>query len=100
MFHMSKRPKYYSDGEDALVYRKKITAAPAPHHHARRADQWREFKRLRIAALTESPDSFSPTAESARLALRTQQILAYETDLLEYEDLFDGSHVAASPSPF
>jgi len=26
-------------------------------------------------------------------SLRTQQILAHETDLLEYEDLFDGSHV-------
>jgi (2R)-ethylmalonyl-CoA mutase len=26
-------------------------------------------------------------------SLRTQQILAYETDLLEYEDLFDGSKV-------
>src|SRR5829696_6272107 len=26
-------------------------------------------------------------------ALRTQQILAYETDLLEYEDVFDGSKV-------
>ncbi|GAA3097205.1 protein meaA [Pseudonocardia yunnanensis] len=26
-------------------------------------------------------------------ALRMQQVLAYETDLLEYEDLFDGSHV-------
>lgn len=26
-------------------------------------------------------------------SLRMQQILAYETDLLEYEDLFDGSHV-------
>ena len=26
-------------------------------------------------------------------SLRTQQILAYETDLLEYQDLFDGSHV-------
>ncbi len=26
-------------------------------------------------------------------SLRTQQILACETDLLEYEDLFDGSHV-------
>ena len=25
-------------------------------------------------------------------SLRIQQILAYETDLLEYEDLFDGSH--------
>ncbi|MFC5947590.1 protein meaA [Pseudonocardia lutea] len=26
-------------------------------------------------------------------ALRMQQVLAYETDLLEYEDIFDGSHV-------
>jgi len=26
-------------------------------------------------------------------SLRLQQVLAYETDLLEYEDLFDGSHV-------
>ncbi|MEE8580355.1 MAG: protein meaA [Myxococcota bacterium] len=26
-------------------------------------------------------------------SLRIQQILAYETDLLEYEDIFDGSHV-------
>ncbi len=26
-------------------------------------------------------------------ALRMQQVLAYETDLLEYEDLFEGSHV-------
>jgi (2R)-ethylmalonyl-CoA mutase len=26
-------------------------------------------------------------------ALRMQQVLAYETDLLEYDDLFDGSHV-------
>ena len=26
-------------------------------------------------------------------SLRIQQVLAYETDLLEYEDLFDGSHV-------
>jgi (2R)-ethylmalonyl-CoA mutase len=26
-------------------------------------------------------------------ALRMQQVLAFETDLLEYEDLFDGSHV-------
>ena len=30
------------------------------------AEQWRDLKRLRITALTESPDSFSPTAESAR----------------------------------
>ncbi len=29
-------------------------------------------------------------------SLRLQQILAYETDLLEYEDLFDGSHVVAA----
>ena len=29
-------------------------------------------------------------------SLRLQQILAYETDLLEYEDIFDGSHVIAS----
>ncbi|MCB9728340.1 MAG: protein meaA [Deltaproteobacteria bacterium] len=28
-------------------------------------------------------------------SLRLQQIMAYETDLLEYEDLFDGSHVVA-----
>ena len=28
-------------------------------------------------------------------SLRIQQILAYETDLLEYDDLFDGSHVIA-----
>jgi ethylmalonyl-CoA mutase len=26
-------------------------------------------------------------------SLRMQQVLAYETDLLEYPDLFDGSHV-------
>jgi (2R)-ethylmalonyl-CoA mutase len=26
-------------------------------------------------------------------SLRVQQVLAYETDLLEYEDIFDGSHV-------
>ena len=26
-------------------------------------------------------------------SLRMQQVLAYETDLLEYEDIFDGSHV-------
>lgn len=29
-------------------------------------------------------------------SLRMQQILAFETDLLEYEDLFDGSHVVES----
>jgi len=30
------------------------------------ADQWADLKRLRIGALTESPDAFSPTAEEAR----------------------------------
>ncbi len=30
------------------------------------ADQWLDLKRLRIDALTESPDAFSPTAEDAR----------------------------------
>jgi len=29
-------------------------------------------------------------------SLRLQQVLAYETDLLEFEDLFDGSHVVAA----
>jgi (2R)-ethylmalonyl-CoA mutase len=29
-------------------------------------------------------------------SLRMQQIIAFETDLLEYEDLFDGSHVVAA----
>jgi (2R)-ethylmalonyl-CoA mutase len=29
-------------------------------------------------------------------SLRLQQILAYETDLLEFEDLFDGSHVVGA----
>ena len=29
------------------------------------ANQWRDLKRLRITALTQSPDSFSPTVESA-----------------------------------
>jgi ribosomal protein S18 acetylase RimI-like enzyme len=31
-----------------------------------KADEWEDLKRLRITALTESPDSFSPTAASAR----------------------------------
>jgi len=30
-----------------------------------RVDEWRDLKRLRITALTESPDAFSPTAASA-----------------------------------
>ncbi|MEZ4216154.1 MAG: protein meaA [Myxococcota bacterium] len=34
-----------------------------------------------------------PRPWDQQLALRTQQILAYETDLLEYEDVFAGSHV-------
>ncbi len=34
-----------------------------------------------------------PRPWDQQLSLRTQQILAYESDLLEYEDLFDGSHV-------
>jgi (2R)-ethylmalonyl-CoA mutase len=29
-------------------------------------------------------------------SLRMQQVLAYETDLLEYDDIFDGSHVVES----
>jgi (2R)-ethylmalonyl-CoA mutase len=31
-------------------------------------------------------------------SLRIQQILAYETDLLEYQDLFDGSHLVEAKS--
>jgi len=34
-----------------------------------------------------------PRPWDQQLSLRTQQILAFETDLLEYPDLFDGSHV-------
>ncbi len=34
-----------------------------------------------------------PRPWDQQLALRTQQVLAYETDLLEYEDLLDGSPV-------
>jgi len=34
-----------------------------------------------------------PRPWDQQLSLRTQQILAYETDLLEYGDIFDGSHV-------
>ncbi|WP_370323748.1 protein meaA [Euzebya sp.] len=34
-----------------------------------------------------------PRPWDQQLALRMQQILAYETDLLEHEDVFDGSHV-------
>jgi (2R)-ethylmalonyl-CoA mutase len=34
-----------------------------------------------------------PRPWDQQLSLRTQQILAFETDLLEYEDIFDGSHV-------
>jgi ethylmalonyl-CoA mutase len=34
-----------------------------------------------------------PRPWDQQLSLRTQQVLAYETDLLEYGDIFDGSHV-------
>ena len=34
-----------------------------------------------------------PTPWDQQWSLRMQQVLAYETDLLEHEDLFDGSHV-------
>ena len=34
-----------------------------------------------------------PRPWDQQLSLRTQQILAFETDLLQYDDLFDGSHV-------
>jgi len=34
-----------------------------------------------------------PTPWDQQWSLRMQQVLAFETDLLEYEDLFDGSHV-------
>jgi (2R)-ethylmalonyl-CoA mutase len=34
-----------------------------------------------------------PTPWDQQWSLRIQQVLAYETDLLEYEDIFDGSHV-------
>src|SRR6185295_20381500 len=34
-----------------------------------------------------------PRPWDQQLSLRTQQILAFETDLLEYADIFDGSHV-------
>jgi ribosomal protein S18 acetylase RimI-like enzyme len=44
--------------------------SPAPSNEVEitplTAGQWRDLKRLRITALTESPDSFSPTAEEAR----------------------------------
>jgi len=34
-----------------------------------------------------------PRPWDQQLSLRTQQILAFESDLLEHEDIFDGSHV-------
>jgi ethylmalonyl-CoA mutase len=37
-----------------------------------------------------------PTPWDQQWALRMQQVLAYETDLLEYEDIFDGSYVIES----
>nr|MDP9405614.1 methylmalonyl-CoA mutase family protein [Actinomycetota bacterium] len=36
-----------------------------------------------------------PRPEDQQLSLRMQQILAYETDLLEHDDLFEGSRVMA-----
>ncbi|MGI8762337.1 MAG: methylmalonyl-CoA mutase family protein [Jatrophihabitantaceae bacterium] len=37
-----------------------------------------------------------PRAWDQQWSLRMQQVLAYESDLLEYEDIFDGSHVVAA----
>ncbi len=37
-----------------------------------------------------------PTAQAARLALRTQQVLAYETDVIKTVDPFAGSYVVES----
>ena len=37
-----------------------------------------------------------PTPWDQQWSLRIQQVLAYESDLLEYEDLFDGSKVVAA----
>src|SRR5262245_41186582 len=34
-----------------------------------------------------------PTPWDQQWSLRMQQVLAYETDVLEYDDIFDGSHV-------
>ncbi|PIE32289.1 MAG: protein meaA [Ilumatobacter coccineus] len=37
-----------------------------------------------------------PTPWDQQWSLRMQQVLAFETDLLEYDDIFDGSHVIES----
>ena len=37
-----------------------------------------------------------PRSWDQQWSLRMQQILAYETDILEHEDIFDGSHVIAA----
>ncbi len=37
-----------------------------------------------------------PRAWDQQWSLRMQQIMAFETDLLDYEDIFDGSHVVAT----
>ena len=37
-----------------------------------------------------------PTPWDQQWSLRMQQVLAFETDLLEYDDIFDGSHVVES----
>ena len=34
-----------------------------------------------------------PTPWDQQWSLRMQQVLAFETDLLNYDDIFDGSHV-------
>jgi (2R)-ethylmalonyl-CoA mutase len=39
-----------------------------------------------------------PRPWDQQLSLRTQQILAHETDLLEYPDIFEGSHVVEARS--
>src|SRR3970040_1248963 len=49
---------------------------------------------LQLPAWNEAPGLRRPWDQ--QWSLRIQQILAYETDLLEYEDLFDGSPVVAA----
>src|SRR5262249_17799230 len=49
---------------------------------------------LQLAAWNEAVSL--PRPWDQQWALRLQQVLAYETDLLEYPDLFDGSPVVAS----
>jgi (2R)-ethylmalonyl-CoA mutase len=51
----------------------------------------RPLPRAAAARVERGPRPAAPWDQ--QWSLRLQQILAYETDLLEYEDLFDGSHV-------